>query len=375
MPPNQDLVASRRVIEPDQFCRLNSDGTCSMRASTISLLGLYWRRTMLKSVVLGVVFLSGSFTVVAQAGPALEAASQPSTMAPAVAANYGRLPLSFEANQGQSDPRVRFTSRGNGYSLFLTDSEAVLALSRKEGGKGGEQKATLPKPGPGKTPAKVLLKTDVVRMQLAGANPGLRVAGEEPLPGTANYFIGNDPAKWHTSVPTYAKVKYAEVYPGVDLVYYGNQRQLEYDFVVAPGVDPKEVKLHFVGAKLSLNADGDLMVAGKNGEIAFHKPVVYQVKSGQVKSGQQTSESPSDRERVDGSFTLLAGNTVRFRLGSYDKSRAVVIDPALAYSTYLGGSGAQFGGDSGGGIAVDASGNAYVTGTAYSTDFPVTKGA
>src|SRR5271163_2615243 len=168
MPPNQDLVASRRVIEPDQFCRLNSDGTCSMRASTISLLGLYWRRTMLKNVLLGVVFLSGSFTVVAQAGPASEAASQPSTIAPAVAANYGKLPLSFEANQGQSDPQVRFTSRGNGYSLFLTDSEAVLALSRKEGSKSGEQKAAL-QARPGKTQAKVSFKTDVVRMQLAGA--------------------------------------------------------------------------------------------------------------------------------------------------------------------------------------------------------------
>jgi len=113
------------------------------------------------------------------------------------------------------------------------------------------------------------------------------------------------------------------------------------------------------------------MVAGKNGEIAFHKPVVYQVKSGQVKSGQPTGESPSDREPVDGNFTLLAGNTVRFRLGSYDKSRAVVIDPTLAYSTYLGGSG----GDFGGGIAVDASGSAYVTGSTGSTDFPVTEGA
>src|SRR5271154_7289822 len=123
---------------------------------------------MLKNVLLPVVLTAATS----------EAASQPAKIGPIVAANYGKLPLSFEANQGQSDPQVRFTSRGNGYSLFLTDSEAVLALSRKEGSKGGEQKVTLSKAESGKSPAKLSFKTDVVRMQLAGANPGLRVAGE-----------------------------------------------------------------------------------------------------------------------------------------------------------------------------------------------------
>ncbi len=166
-------------------------------------------------------------------------------------------------------------------------------------------------------------------MQLAGAAPGLKVSGEDKLPGTANYFVGNDASKWHADVPTYSKVKYAGVYPGVDLVYYGNQQQLEYDFVIAPGIDPKQVKLHFVGAKLSLNARGDLMVTSKNGKIAFEKPVVYQIKSG----------SSGEREQVNGNFTLMAANTVGFSLGSYDKSKTVVIDPNLAilsYSTYLG---------------------------------------
>ncbi len=275
---------------------------------------------------------------------------------------YGKLPLSFEANQGQSDPRVRFTSRGNGYALFLTDKEAVLALTKRDAAdKKLDQKA-----GPGKpslSPAKDarlnLAKTDVVRMELAGASHGLRVSGAEQLPGRANYFIGNDPAKWHSNIPTYGKVRYSGVYPGVDLVYYGNQQQLEYDFVVAPGASPKPVRLRFAGAeKLQLNADGDLKVVARNGEIAFHKPVVYQIKEGR-------------RQPVQGRFAVLAKNTVGFALGSYDQSRELVIDPTLAYSTYLGGSGK----DGAGAIAVDGEGHAYVAGAATSSDFPVTGGA
>ena len=162
---------------------------------------------------------------------------------PRLAAGYGKLPLSFEANQGQANSQVRFVARGQGYSLFLTDSAAVLTLT-----KGG---APDRKPGQispfGKSTAIEPVKTDVVRMELAGASSNVQITGGEQLPGTANYFIGNDPAKWHSSVPTYAKVKYAGVYPGVDLVYYGNQRQLEYDFVVAPGAEPGAMRLHFTG--------------------------------------------------------------------------------------------------------------------------------
>ena len=183
--------------------------------------------------------------------------------------------------------------------------------------------------------------------------------GAEQLPGTANYFIGNDPSKWHSNVPTYAKVKYAGVYPGVDLVYYGSQRQLEYDFVVAPGADPKSVRLHFAGAKrLKLDSNGDLQVTARNGEIAFHKPIVYQVVDGL-------------RQSAAGRFTLLAKNAVGFAVDSYDHNRELVIDPVLEYSTYLGGSG----GGEGQGIAVDAAGDAYLTGTTTSADFPVTSGA
>jgi Bacterial Ig-like domain (group 3)/Beta-propeller repeat len=282
--------------------------------------------------------------------------SKPATSS--LAANYGKLPLRFEANHGQSDPQVKFLSRGSGYSLFLTDSAAVLALTKGTASskRGFDRSSTAgKKPGPSAGAA----KTDVVRMELAGASRGLQLTGAEQLPGTANYFIGNDPKKWHSNVPTYAKVKYTGVYPGIDLIYYGNQRQLEYDFIVAPGADAKRVRLHFAGAKkLKLESNGDLDVIANDGEIAFHKPIVYQIKDGR-------------RQEVDGRFTLHTGNRVGFSVGYYDQTSQLVIDPILEYSTYLGGSA----GDYGSGIAVDTAGNAYVTGGAGSTDFPVTSGA
>jgi hypothetical protein len=305
-------------------------------------------------------------------------AQQPSDLsrrAPALAADYGKLPLSFEANQGQTDPQVKFLSRGNGYALFLTDQAAVLSLTKVDPAPkvGAPFKPSVGLSGKQPVPRPNQTRTDIVRMELAGSRPHLRVEGTNQLPGTANYFLGNDPSKWHSSVPTYAKVKYASVYPGVDLLYYGNQRQLEYDFVVGPGADPSQVKLHFAGAeRLKLTPDGDLRVAAKNGEIVFHKPVVYQRKGGQPGGGERVNESASQREPVEGRFVLLAGKTVGFRVGSYDKGRELVIDPTLTYLTYLGGSGYQgCCGDSANGIAVDSAGNAYVTGITASADFPV----
>ena len=322
-------------------------------------------------------------SLVALASIAAHTQTKPS---PAVQAGYGRLPLSFEANQGQTDPQVKFTSRGQGYALFLTDSAAVLSLSKPEPGTkpgapfkpgvglSGTAMRTpqVPdlRPGSGtQSPGLNQTKTDVVRMELVGAAPNSQAAGAEQLPGKANYFLGNDPAKWHSNVPTYAKVRYSAVYPGVDLVYYGSQRQLEYDFILAPGADPKPIQLRFAGAeKLKLNADGDLAVTAKNGEIAFHKPVVYQRESGVA--SQPANGSVEGRDPVQGKFVLLANNTVGFQLGNYDHSRELVIDPHLAYSTYLGGSGL----DRSRCIAVDNAGNAYVAGSTSSSDFPVTSG-
>ena len=254
---------------------------------------------------------------------------------------YGKLPLDFEANQGQTDARVKFLSRTGGYTLFLTGDEAVLALSGKKTDphKAKMQVGTLqsgmaaPKSG------------GVLRMRLRNANPAAKVTGLDELAGTSNYFIGNDPAKWRTNVPTYAKVKYEGIYSGIDLVYYGNQRQLEYDFIVAPGADPRRIPFDVRGAKrIRQDAQGELVFKVGEDEIRWHKPVVYQEKNG-------------TRQEIAAHYAITDTNRVGFEVAKYDASRPLYIDP-LIYSTYLGGSGR----DEGFGIAVDSAGNAYVTG-------------
>lgn len=288
--------------------------------------------------------------------------------------NYGKLPLSFEANHGQAAKDVKFVSRGSGYAIYLTAQEAVLALHKSEDNAAryrnalktrlGHSPAALAssapeKPGGASAPESSANVTDVIRMQLAGANAAVRPVGAGMLPGTANYFIGNDPAQWHRSVPTYGKVRYAGVYPGVDLVYYGNQRQLEYDFVVAPGASAQPIRLHFDGAKdLKVDNDGNLIIVADDGEVAFHRPVVYQ----RTAAGRQT---------IAGAFQLLPDHSAGFALGRYDHSKPLVIDPTLVYSTFLGGNYADYAVA----IAVDAAGEAYVTGLTWSQDFPLTPGA
>ena len=280
---------------------------------------------------------------------------------PPVLANYGKLPLSFEINRGQTDEAVKFLSRGKGYTLFLTSTDAVLSLRKGS----AEPEAQVPRlvndrGGTGVSPVasgSPLPQPAVLRMKLLGANPEARVTGIEELPGKSNYFIGNDPEKWRTNVPHYSKVSYEEVYPGIDLVYYGtDQQQLEYDFVVSPGADPKAIQLAVEGAEeIRVDGDGDLVVETEGGEVRFHKPVVYQ------------KEEPQ-RQYLDGRYVLdEANHEVSFEIAAYDASKPLIIDPVLSYSTYVGGSET----DEGSGIAVDASGNAYVTGSTRSANFPV----
>ena len=261
---------------------------------------------------------------------------------PAIEVAYGNLPLSFEPNQGQTNSQVEFLSRGRVYTLFLTATEAVLSLRKPAAAKTNETEDS------GYTTGAVL------RMRLVGANPSPRVSGLKQLPGRSNYFLGDDPGEWRTNVPTYAKVQYEDVYPGVDLVYYGNQRQLEYDLIVAPGTDPEAIHLAFEGAdKLEIDAQGDLELHTAAGQVRLHKPLVYQ-------------ETNGIRQEISAAYVLNGERQVGFEVGTYDDDKPLIIDPVLSYSTYLGGNGV----DRGFSIAVDGAGNTYVTGGTNSTNFP-----
>jgi predicted secreted protein len=270
-----------------------------------------------------------------------------------IAEQYGRLPMTFEPNQGQKAPEVKFYSHGPGYELFLANQEAVMSLHRLTAASKAASLRTL---RPDQRDAALRSeKISVVRMKLDGSNPSAQIAGEAQLPGKVNYFIGKDPKKWHTDIPTFASVKYSGVYPGVDLVYYGNQKQLEYDFVVAPGADPKQIAFNVAGAKaLRVNNHGDLVLKTAAGDVTFQKPVIYQDDAG-------------GRLEVAGNYVVGANHDVHFVLGAYDPSKTLTIDPVLIYSTYLGGTGAS--GDFGYGIALDGQGNAWVAGWTSSSDF------
>jgi hypothetical protein len=301
--------------------------------------------------------------VATSAGPVPSSLATPPVQKARAAENYGKIPLTFEANQGQADKSAKFLARGSGYGLYLTGHEAALMLCKRVyGAAGADFHGNV-------SPVGKSAVCDVVHMQLAGANSTVEPIGEERLPGKVNYFVGSDPTKWHAGIPTYAKVRYTSIYPGIDLIFHGNPSadgQLEFDFAVAPHAAPRAIRLRFRGANhLHLAANGDLIVTTSGGSLTFRKPSVYQTVDGQ--------RVPCTEE-----FALLAKNTVGFRLRGYDHARALVIDPALVYSTFLGGSGDPNAALVGGGanaIAVDAAGNAYVAGQTFSSDFPVTQGA
>ena len=259
----------------------------------------------------------------AQPRPAIRTAAAPS--------GFANLPLAFEPNRGQSDPRVRFQSRTAGFSLYLTANQAVIGM------RGSDHPLWL---------------------AWRHANPDPAAAGVEPLPAKHHYLKGRDPAAWHRNIPTYAQVRYTNLYPGIDLVYYGRDRQLEYDLVVAPGADPQPIEFALTGMDgLRVDRDGDLQVRLGQQAISLRRPIIYQ-------------DTRHGRQVVDGGYVRLAHNAIGLRLGAYDKTRPLIIDPMLSFSTYLGGSGAELGR----GVAVDANGNVYMVGQTTSQDIRFSNG-
>lgn len=253
-----------------------------------------------------------------------------------------RLPLSFEANRGQTDSRVKYLARGHNYTLFLTEHEAVLTLRSTKPGRAGQQPSS-----------------SVLRLHLVGSAATVRITGQSLTGGYSNYFLGNNPRQWHTHIPNYARVRYQQVYPGIDLVYYGHQGELENDFILSPGSNPKSIRIGFVGADgMRVDRSGNLVLKVGAGEVFLRKPRAYQGRG-------------AGRKEIAIHYVLRSGDQVGFGLGAYDHQQDLVIDPVLSYSTYLGGTG----GDIGYGIAVDSSGDAYVTGITNSSDFPTTTGA
>jgi hypothetical protein len=264
-----------------------------------------------------------------------------------ISSTMAGLPLMFEPNQGQSAPQVKFLARGSGYGLYLTASEAVLAL-----------------PEAGNRPTQ---GASALKMQFAGANQNAAIAAVQGLPGHTNYLLGNDPSRWHRNVPQFARVQYRDLYPGVDLDFYGKQGRLEYDFEVGPGADPRVINLQFSGAQgVHIAANGDLVLPVDGREVRFQAPHVYQ----KTASGEQA---------VAGKFVQRAGNQIGFETGDYDRSRTLVIDPVLTFSTYFGGSGAESCAAISGAsfvahcpaIAVDSANRVYIAGATTATSgFP-----
>ncbi|MBI4557665.1 MAG: hypothetical protein HY706_08785, partial [Candidatus Hydrogenedentes bacterium] len=245
-----------------------------------------------------------SFLVLANAGHGVESASEPDTLA---AINLDQSPLAFEANRGQTDPAVAYLARAQGCTVFVTPGETVLSLCS-------------PSSGGART-------VSVLRMRCVDGNLHASTTGGEEMPGRVHYFRSSHPDRWHTDIPVYRQVRLAQIYPGIDLVYYGCGRQLEYDFVVSPGADPTHITLAFDGVEHTVLDDtGNLELQLPEGQLVVRRPVLYQEKQGA-------------RVPIEGGFALLPGNRVAFEVGPYDSALALTIDPVfgLAYSTYLGG--------------------------------------
>ncbi len=344
--------------------RRRSEKTCSRSRILVAIMLLMLLAAVALTIASGAAKLQVAAAdphVLSVFTPTLPARAPSAKGVPNVLTDYSHLPLMFEPNQGQTDTRVKFLAHGGGYGLYLTGQEVVLALQQSAA---DSRDSTA--------------RTSAVSMKLIGTTSPAEPAGEIQLPGKSNYLIGNDPGKWHRDIPQFTRVRYHDVYPGVDLVYYGNQGRLEYDFEVAPGSDPARVAVGFQGTETPrIDARGDLILAAGGSDLRLQAPHVYQ------KFGAE--ERP-----VAGRFELRgqSKDEVGFRIGAYDRSRTLIIDPVLVYSTYLGGSGNEacsiiapitvagiFSPPPGcPAITVDAASNAYVAGSTTSTNFPATTG-
>ncbi|MBI9077066.1 MAG: DUF1566 domain-containing protein [Desulfatibacillum sp.] len=313
-----------------------------------------WLNPGLSSIKISLtVFLTVlSILVAVTAAPALAAATgQPAFDSKMAGETMGRLPMTFEPNEGQAESNVRYVARCPGATLYFYDNAVDFLVTRQ----GSTQQSISPDSG-----AAVSVKPERIRMRIVGARPFPQIEAIGALPGKVNYFKGPDPAKWRTGIPTYRKVKYVSVYPGIDLVFYGNPRMLEYDFIVRPGANPSQIRIAFDGAEAGgVSDDGALVMSTPCGaRVLQHRPVVYQ-------------KTDSLRETVEGGYRALGSGLYGFNVAAYDAERTLVIDPGFQFSSYIGGTDEESVNAEGvGGIAVGADGGVYIGGTTTATDFP-----
>lgn len=265
-----------------------------------------------------------------------------------ISENYGKLPLRFEKNIGQTNENIDFISHNNNYTLFLSPTKATFSFKKEKNINNFVHKLKINEQNSNVTP------TNTLTMQLVKGNVNADIVEVKKLETVSNYFLSNDKKQWQANVENFAKIKYQNVYPGIDVVYYGTQRQLEYDFIVAPYADPKLINLAFVEAEnLTINNDGNLVIIANNQELYKKKPYIYQEVNG-------------IKKQIVSSYIIKENKEVSFQLGDYDTSKPLIIDPMIGYSTYLGGTGSDFSNA----IAVDNTGNAYIVGYTESANFP-----
>lgn len=238
------------------------------------------------------------------------------------ATHDSRLRIRFEANRGQANPVARYISHDRNSTLFLTSTGATIVVTRVPG-----LHTQQPIPGvPGLKPDSELtkqLKSSALRIVFEGASRTVTLKAEDRLTGTTNYFIGADPRNWRTRIPTYRKVRYRSLYPGIDLAFYGSEGALEYDLIVSPGADPGRIRLRFEGARaLDLNADGDIVASVSSERIVLHKPIIYQL-------------AGSSRRSIAGGFKRLPDDEVGVQIANYDRSRPLIIDPTVTICDVL----------------------------------------